>query len=126
MLQTVLLIGLGGFLGSISRFFFGQWVKQIVFLPFPISPLLINAIGSLLIGFAMSAFKTNNLFPQVILFFVIGFLGAFTTFSTFSFETLELYKKGLTNLALLNIASSLVLCLVFVFIGDYLGQIFEW
>jgi CrcB protein len=123
MTQTILLIGFGGFLGAISRFLMGQMIKQMIFIPFPVATLVINVIGSFLIGFVLASLKANAYFPQIILFFVIGFLGSFTTFSAFSFETLELLKRGPLYLALANIALSLILCLIFVYVGDWIGSL---
>lgn len=125
MMQTILLISSGGVLGALCRYFLGLWIKNAGLLSFPISTLIINALGSFAIGCTMSVFKDSAYFSQVYLFAIVGFLGAFTTFSTFSFETLELFKKGANSLAILNIFLSVSVCLIFVFAGDLFGKWFQ-
>lgn len=100
-----LFIGLGGFLGALARYCIG------LALPFdgqfPLATLLVNVLGCFLI--AISAFYKNLLPETFFLFFVPGFLGAFTTFSAFGIETFRLMETQQWGLALLNVGLNLVL-----------------
>jgi fluoride exporter len=100
-----LCIGLGGFLGALARYSVG------LAFPFegnfPWATLIVNVLGCFLIGLAA---PYKNLFPETFfLFFVPGFLGAFTTFSAFGLETIRLMQNQQWPLALMNVASNLVL-----------------
>jgi len=109
-LIEVLLVFIGGFLGAASRY-----VLQIIFnrllpaLSIPISILLINLIGSFGLGMALPQKESWALSLQV--FLTIGFLGAFTTFSTFSMETLELIRKHRYIDSLIYISASVLGCI---------------
>ena len=122
-MTNFLLVGFGGFLGAISRYGIGRIVGQYVPNPFPIATLLINFLGCLSIGYLHEAFKNHELFPWISVFASIGFLGAFTTFSAFSFETLELIKRGQIPYASLNVVGTVILCLAGVVVGERLGKI---
>ncbi len=112
-----LMVGAGGFIGSIFRYLLGQ-----IPLPektgFPFMTLLINVTGALLIGFIVGITeKTGGLNPQVELFLKVGICGGFTTFSTFALETTQLLSGGKTAVALLYIILSVVLCVGAVMLG---------
>lgn len=94
-MKELLVIGLGGFLGSTSRYLLQNLVTAKVPIFFPVGTLLINLIGSFLIGLFFGFIEKNHWFsPEVRLFLTIGFCGSFTTFSTFAFENLELLREG--------------------------------
>lgn len=114
------LVGLGGALGAISR----AWAHQLckTYLPWDCSPwdfLAINVLGSFAIGVVLG-WQSDHFSPEARLFFGTGFCGAFTTFSTFSHQTLELFAKGKTSVALANIAASILLCLAGTWAGIHL------
>ncbi len=91
---------------------------------FPIDTILVNVIGCFCIGFLMTAFEDRFLAsPQLRIFFTIGILGGFTTFSTFSYETIALLRDAELFRAALNVAGSIVLCLVSTYIGTALGKL---
>ena len=115
-----LLVGFGGFLGSVARYLFGQFFdfKNIAF---PISTLIINFIGSLIIGIV--GFSVPN-FTKPTLFLKVGLCGGFTTFSTFSLETFNMLKSGKTILALLYSFLSIALCLIGVLLGKLISKTF--
>jgi fluoride exporter len=106
-MQNILIIGLGGFLGAVVRYAIGLWIGQRWGRSFPLGTFLINVSGSFLIGFLMSLFTERLMLnPQWRMFLVIGFLGAYTTFSTFEYETGALLKDGEWMIASLNVMLS--------------------
>jgi len=108
-----LYIGLGGFLGAISRHAMSLSVQRFFSShPFPAGTLAVNLLGSLIIGFSAGFLEHRNcMSPDIRFFFFTGFLGAFTTFSTFSLENLFLFREGHSALALLNLAAAPLLSL---------------
>lgn len=94
-MKFLLIVGLGGGLGSIARYLSQRFVAQYFPLSFPYGTFLVNILGSFLIGifFAISE-KTNVLSPEVRLFITAGFCGGFTTFSTFSLDGLMLLRDA--------------------------------
>lgn len=113
-----LAVGLGGFAGSVCRYLMSQIPlgRNGVF-PFP--TLLINLIGSFVIGAVTAlAVKRADLDPHLVLFLKAGVCGGFTTFSTFALETGDLLKSGHTEAALLYALASLVLGVLAVFAGS--------
>jgi fluoride exporter len=120
-----LVISLGGVLGANARYLLGNWVAARYGTSFPYGTMLINVSGSFIIGFFLVL--TTERFvvhPNWRLFFAVGFLGAYTTFSTFSFETATLIQDGSWWLGLANIFWSVVLGLVAVLAGMALGRLF--
>ena len=106
-MQNILIIGLGGFLGAVVRYAIGLWIGQRWGRSFPLGTFFINVSGSFLIGFLMSLFTDRLMLnPQWRIFLVIGFLGAYTTFSTFEYETGALVKDGEWLVASLNVMLS--------------------
>ena len=94
-MKELLYIGLGGFFGSISRYLIQLLISARLSVSFPAGTLAVNLVGSLLIGLFFGYVEHRHMFsPQVRLFITIGFLGSFTTFSTFAFENLELLRQG--------------------------------
>lgn len=94
-MKELLVIGIGGFLGSISRYLLQMMISARLPISFPSGTLAVNLIGSLMIGLFFGYVESRHWFsPQVRLFLTIGFFGSFTTFSTFAFENLELLREG--------------------------------
>ena len=123
MIKQLLLIFIGGGLGSVSRYLMGLFVHKIVQVAFPIGTLLVNVLGSFLIGFIYALFLKEAINHDVRLFLAIGFCGGFTTFSSFSFDSLQLLRNGQTLAFAGYIIASILLCFLFVWLGDYLGKI---
>jgi len=114
-------IALGGALGAMARGFVATWVQQRIHSEFPWGTFIINASGSLLLGFVATliAEKVLNQ-PNARPFIAIGFIGAYTTFSTFEYET---FKLGPSLVALGNIVGSVVVGYACVFIGARIAQL---
>lgn len=93
-MRDLVLVGLGGWLGAVSRYVLDRWVTQWVGVPFPVGTLTINLLGCLALGFLGTLVRDRLAFlpREVWLLASYGFLGAFTTFSTFGFETLRMLE----------------------------------
>ena len=89
---------------------------------FPWGTLLVNISGAFLIGLIWGAFEERGISPQIRTFIFIGFLGGFTTFSTFALETMNLFKEGAIKLAFVNILANNLLSIVLVFVGFFLAK----
>ncbi|NPA03333.1 MAG: fluoride efflux transporter CrcB [Epsilonproteobacteria bacterium] len=107
----ILAVGLGGFFGAISRFLLSFWVQKLTNSLFPFGTLTVNVIGSFLIGWLFLYFS-YVINPTLKAFLVTGFLGALTTFSTFSLETVLLLQDGVYLKALFNIFLNVSLSIV--------------
>lgn len=117
-MREVLLIALAGALGSIARYGISGWAYQALGQRFPYGTLVVNVIGSLLIGAVMHVGLSTELISRSArLAIAVGFLGAFTTFSTFSYETVRYLEDGAWWLAGTNAAANVILCLSGVWIG---------
>lgn len=123
-MNNTLLIALGGALGSMGRYWSG-----ILALPIsrslPVGTILINIIGSFVIGFFGTFTLENGRYPvpeSVRLFVMVGICGGFTTFSSFSLQTLDLMRGGAWNRALVNVGVSVLLCLAAVAAGHALAS----
>nr|WP_246456006.1 fluoride efflux transporter CrcB [Ruficoccus amylovorans] len=111
--MSFLSIALGGALGAVSRAVIGIWIPA----EYPWATLAVNVIGSLLIGFIFGLEAFHHLNPHLRLLLTTGFCGGLTTFSTFSYQTMALFREGNTTGALANIALNLVLTLAAVAAG---------
>jgi len=122
-MNQLLVIALGGAFGAMLRFGIAHWVHTQLPHRFPTGVLLVNVLGSFLIGLlATWLFDRMQLGPQWRALILIGFLGSFTTFSTFSFDTITLVEQGSYWLAGSYVTLSLVLCLLATFFGIFIGR----
>lgn len=112
-----LAVGAGGFLGAIFRFTISSQIQKISGSLFPFGTLGVNILGSFIIGFLFLYFQYINLSLHQKAIFITGLLGALTTFSTFSWETLLMMQEGLWSKALVNIGLNIFLCLGATFTG---------
>jgi CrcB protein len=112
----------GGAIGALLRYLSTQGISALVKAPFPAGTLLVNVIGSLVIGFLFGAFETRAVPAGLRLFLITGFLGGYTTFSSYSLETVRLFLAGSISTAFINIALNNLLCLGFTFLGLGLSQ----
>jgi CrcB protein len=117
-MKEIAIVFIGGGLGSVLRFGIGKlFISSLS--KFPSATFLVNIIGCLLIGLLVAYFsKSENSFYKLLL--VTGFCGGFTTFSSFSNETILMLKNNQINLALVYIISSLLLGLLATFVGYFL------
>jgi CrcB protein len=122
-MMNVLFIGIGGALGAVSRYALALWIGQRWGRSFPLGTFVINVSGSFLIGLLMTLLSerfTEN--PQWRLLLVVGFLGAYTTFSTFEYETGALLKDGEWAFAMLNIVLSVVIGFIALKLGEFIAK----
>lgn len=123
MLKTILLVGSGGFIGSVARFFVSKLNLSIQLYGIPAGTLLVNVSGSLLLGF-LAGLTIRNIFltQEWRLFLMVGICGGFTTFSTFTAENLQLVQNGQYSNALIYTMASLILGFAGVYLGFILSK----
>ena len=110
-------------MGSIARYLAGYWIGQHWGRNFPLGTFFVNVSGCFFIGLLMTLFTERFMVsPQWRLFFTVGFLGAYTTFSTFEYETGELLKDGEMLIALLNILLSVVVGFIALKMGEAVAK----
>jgi fluoride exporter len=120
---AMLWVGLGGFFGANARYLVGGWAAQRFGTAFPYGTFIINITGSFILGFFLAFIEDRTwVHPTARLFFSIGFVGAYTTFSTFTFESIALMERGELLLAGINLAGSVLVGLFAVFAGIVLGR----
>jgi CrcB protein len=117
-----LFIVLGGGIGALLRYFSSRGIEALVKSPFPAGTLLVNALGSLAAGFLFGVFENRIVPPGLRLLLITGFLGGFTTFSSYSLETARLFSGGQFSAALINIILSNALCLCLTLLGLGIGR----
>ncbi|MFH1645143.1 MAG: fluoride efflux transporter CrcB [Candidatus Omnitrophota bacterium] len=116
-------VAIGGALGAILRYSVSAWSCRFFTGKFPWGTLMINLSGSLLIGFIWGICESRVVSHNLKLLIIIGLLGSFTTFSTFSLENFHLLRDGHYPIALLNIAVSFILGIALVVSGFQLSKI---
>ncbi len=126
MLINILYVGLGGFIGAALRYLTSGFVGRVFSQgSFPYGTFVVNILGCLLIGFFAGLADSRGLFTATSRAFVFtGILGAFTTFSTFSYETMGLFQNGQTSPALTNLGLQILLGLLAVWGGIQLARVF--
>lgn len=118
MVNNYLAIAIGGALGACLRFACYEWMAHLFGRAFPFGTLLVNILGSFAIGLLYGLLITEQLAPNPWRIFIgIGILGAFTTFSTFSMDTVLMLQQGSWFKAGANIVLNLVLCLTLTWLG---------
>ncbi len=128
-LTNILCVAGGGALGATLRYLVGGWVQRwsggkLYGVVFPWGTITVNLLGCLVIGLLVGLFETRGQLtsPSARLFLLTGLLGGFTTFSSFSLESLQLFQQEVPALAILNAVGSVVLGLAGVWLGDWLGR----
>lgn len=122
-MREVIYIVLAGGLGTLGRYYLSGWAQRILEEGFPYGTLLVNVLGSFLVGFIVQAGMSTDLVPRSLrLAATLGFLGAFTTFSAFSYETLGYLEDGMWLMAGVNILANVIPAIIAVFLGVSLGR----
>jgi len=118
MLKQILLIGFGGFAGSVARYFVSRLNTSVEWFSIPVGTLMVNVLGSLLIGFLVGiSEKSPILTMELRMFLMVGLCGGFTTFSTFTSENLMLMRNGQILPLFLYTGLSILLGFTAVYLG---------
>jgi CrcB protein len=120
--MLIFMIALGGALGAVARYGLGGWVQSFVDTTFPMGTLVVNILGSFVLGLFLPLFESLAWSPEVRTLVTIGFLGAFTTYSTFSYETVVLLEGGEWGRGGLYMGGSLLLGLGGIVVGMAVGS----
>ncbi|HTQ61204.1 MAG TPA: fluoride efflux transporter CrcB [Candidatus Solibacter sp.] len=119
-----LMVGIGGFLGAIARFWLGGFISAKIGTRFPFGTFVINCSGSFLIGFMITLLaERTHWSPNWRYLIPVGFIGAYTTFSTFEYETFRVMQEGELSMALLNIILSVLIGFLAVWLGAIVGRL---
>ncbi|RMG20830.1 MAG: CrcB family protein [Methanobacteriota archaeon] len=114
-IPPVILVGIGGLFGAISRYLVSGFFKNYV--DFPLGTLVVNVLGSFLLSYMVTLNRMNLFDPTWLIFLGTGFMGSFTTMSTFVVETMSFSGSSLKTGAF-----NLLITLIMVFLGGFLGQ----
>jgi CrcB protein len=118
------MVGIGGFLGSVLRFWVGSFIGERWGVRFPYGTFVINVTGSFLVGMAVTVLATKAHWNTNWRYLIpIGFVGGYTTFSTFEYETLRLVQEGQMLMATLNVTLSVAVGLAGVWAGMVAGRV---
>ena len=121
--MKILYLGLFGGMGCIARYMVSGWVYSLAGKTLPYGTLAVNVIGSLLLGLIMEgSLRSTLLIPELRFGITVGFLGGFTTFSTFSYETVRLMEEGSMLAAGANVLLNATVCVVAALVGIYLAR----
>ena len=116
-MYTLLLVGLGGFIGAILRYVLGGWIQN-SFVNFPVGTLVINTTGSFFIGLIMFLSEYQGFFSDdTRIFLTIGVLGGYTTLSTFGYESFRLLDDSKFALMTVNMVSTVLFSIMAVYLG---------
>lgn len=119
-----LLVAVGGAFGSVARYWVAGWAPRAFGLAFPYGTLVVNVVGSFLISLVMGvALNTSTVSPNARVLLVSGVLGGFTTYSSFNYETLALLEQRLWLAGGLNLAATVIGCLLFGLFGLALARV---
>jgi CrcB protein len=123
MIKTLLLIGTGGFAGSISRYLLTKFIATKWPMAFPWGTFSVNIIGCFLIGIIMGMSFQSSISTQTRLLLATGFCGGFTTFSTYSLEIFELYQRGQAGISMLYLFTSILAGFLSVWLGLWVVRV---
>ena len=121
--MKILYLGIFGGMGCVARYMVSGWVYTLAGKSLPYGTLTVNVIGSLLLGLIMEgSLRSTLLSPELRFGLTVGFMGGFTTFSTFSYETVRLLEEGSMVAAGANILLNVTVCIVAALVGIYLAR----
>ena len=124
-MYTIILVGIGGFIGAILRYVLGGWIQN-SFVSFPVGTLTINTIGSFFLGLIMYLSEYQGFFSdQTRIFLTIGILGAFTTLSTFGYESFRLLDDSKLTLMAINVVSTVLFSMLAIYVGKIVALSFS-
>lgn len=118
-MQNIVVIALGGMIGAVSRYVVVLFFQQFFNVVFPWGTLIVNISGAFLIGAFVEMFSAILVSPAWRLFILVGCIGSYTTFSTYSIETVNLIRDGELQFAIYNILLNNILCISAVVLGIY-------
>lgn len=122
-MSKALLVALGGAAGALARYWLGGKINSYWPMPFPLGTFVVNVSGSFIIGFTMALIGERiAVSPSWRLLIAVGFVGAYTTFSTYEYETLKLIEEGNVLSAALNIVLSVILGFAAVWMGSTIAR----
>lgn len=125
MLKTILLVGSGGFIGSVMRYLLQYHMEKNLALAFPWGTLTANIAGSFLIGIIFALAERGNFFnSEWRMFLAVGVCGGFTTFSAFAYNNYTMLKENTLLPLLLNVGGNIILAILAVYLGVVLVRMF--
>jgi CrcB protein len=126
MIKNLFLVSTGGIFGTTLRYLISSWASSLskfsFFSSFPAGTLIVNSVGALIAGFLWGILGHTQNIQEYKLFCFVGFLGAFTTFSAYSIETVTLFFDGKLKLGIINILLNNVLSLLLVVFGFWMAK----
>jgi len=122
-MNAIILVGAGGFIGAVGRYLLSGWIQN-GYLAFPVGTMGVNVIGSFLLGFVMYMTEFSAVFSdETRIFLAIGVIGAFTTMSTFSYESFRMLEESNISGFLLNTGGTFILTLMAIWAGRTVAKI---
>jgi CrcB protein len=122
--MNVLVVGVGGFVGSVLRYLVSVWAQSKGWTAFPWGTLIVNIVGCFFITLIMSIAATITMPSHLRLFLTTGIMGGLTTYSTFDYETTKLLQDGARVSAFANVGLTLVVCFIAGLLGIALARVF--
>ena len=119
-----ILVSAGAAIGGVLRYGISSYIQRNISVVFPYGTLVVNVVGSFILGIIMFYLNEKELIgSELRLFLTVGFCGGFTTFSTFSYETLTLFRDSEFGLAIYNVLLNVVLCLVGIYLAYLISKL---